>query len=61
MGVVGPVEMSDTEQSDIGLETQHGSAATGLLQQHRVPRAKARLRKEARKPQFYSPLSRNRR
>ena len=25
MGVVDPVEMSDTEQGDIGLETQHGS------------------------------------
>ena len=24
VGVVDPVEMSDTEQSDIGLETQHG-------------------------------------
>ena len=67
VGVVDPAEMSDTEQGDIGLETQHDSdtsdedtqAATGT--QSGKGRTRARLTKGARNPQFYSPLSRNRR
>ena len=67
VGVVDPVELLDTEQGDTGLETQHDSdtsdedtqAATGT--QTGKCKGKAKADKRSKKPQFYSPLSRNRR
>ena len=56
MGVVDPVEMSDTEQGDIGLETQHDSdtsdedtqAATGT--QSGKGKGKGKADKRSKKP-----------
>ena len=60
--VEDPLEMSDTEQGDIGLETQHDSDTSDVDTQatqaaggiHRRERAKARerLTKGARNPQW---------
>ena len=68
-GVEDPLEMSDTEQGEIGLETQHDSDAsdedTQATQaaggtQKGKGKGKGKADKRSKKTQFYSPLSRNR-
>ena len=69
VGMKDPLEMSDTEQGDIGLETQQDSDSSDEDTQdtqaaggHRRARTKARARltKGARNPLFCSVLSRSR-
>ena len=63
VGVEDPLEMSDTEQGDFGLETQHHSdtqdtqAAGGT--QNGKGTGKGKADKGARNLQFYSVLSRS--
>ena len=61
VGVEDPLEMSDTEQGDIGLETQHKSDTcyedtqdTRASAATQKGKARARLTKGARNPQFSS-------
>ena len=66
VGVQDPLEMLDTQQGDIGLETQYDSD-TSDDDTHATQAAagtqsgKGKADKRSRKPQFYSALSRNRR
>ena len=70
VGVEDPLEMLDSEQGDIGLETQQESdtsdedtqdtQAAAATTQKGKDTGKARLTKGARNPQFSSVLSRNR-
>ena len=70
MGVEDPLEMSDTEQGDIGLETWQESdtsdedtrntQAAAATTQKGKGTGKGKADKGARNPQFSSVLSRNR-
>ena len=71
VGVEDPLEMSDTEQGDIGLETQHKSdtsdedtqdtQAAAATTQKGKGTGKGKADKKSKKPQFSSVLNGNRR